>query len=334
MLSNRPIDVLGIGAPIVDHIIYVSEEFVAKLSGPKGGMETVDLQTFSTLLRELNHQSKTIPGGCCANTVRGLAHLGRKCALFGKIGKDDSGKQLLERLKALHIKSVYSTTDTPTAQVISFVTPDGERTCRSYLGACLEMTVDDLDPDIFKNVKLVHIEGYTMLYPGLTRAAMEYAKEAGALISLDLANFEVIDSYYEMMMELIRDYVDICFCNEEEMRRLTKCSTAEEGCSLLQGLCEIAVVHMGKKGAYAIRENMLSYSAALPVEHPLDTTAAGDLFTSGFLHGFLANEPLETCLHYGNLLGAATVQVQGSGLSEQQWTALRKQIAASTICNA
>ncbi len=326
MLTNRPMDVLGIGAPIIDHITYVSDEQIANLSGRKGGMETVDRETFLTLLQELNSKSETIPGGCCANTVRGLAHLGQKCALFGKIGSDDIGKYLLQKLQELKIKSFYSTTDTPTAQVISFVTPDGERTCRSYLGACLEMTEKDLKPEIFINVKLVHIEGYTMLYPGLTQAAMKYAKEAGALISLDLANFEVVKSYYATMVELIQNYVDICICNEDEIRMLTKCSTPEEGCTKLQTLCDLAVVHMGKKGACASQQNRVFYSAATPVEHPLDTTAAGDLFTSGFLHGFLSNEPLEICLHYGNLIGAAAVQVQGSGLTDHQWTALRKQI--------
>lgn len=325
MHSDKSIDVLGLGAPILDYIAYVSEDFLAKLTDEKGGMETVDLPTFLNLLNQVNSHAETVPGGCCANTIRGLAHLGRKCALIGKIGNDDIGKQLLKRLDDLHVKSFYATTTTPTAQVISFVTPDGERTCRSYLGACLEMTVDDLDIEAFTNVKLVHIEGYTLLYPGLTHRTMEYAREAGAIISFDLANFEVIKYYREVMIEYVRDYVNICLCNEEEIKTLTQCSNAEEGCLALQKLCDIAVVHTGK-GAWAARKGVLSFSPAFTVEHPLDTTAAGDLFASGFLHGFLAHEPLETCLRNGNLLGTAVVQVQGSELPETTWVELRKQM--------
>lgn len=326
MHANRSIDVLGVGAPIVDHIAHVSDAFLAKLTGKKGGMETVDLETFSTLLSQVSNKTKMIPGGCCANTVRGLAHLGWKCALTGKIGTDAVGKQLLQRLQKLHIQPFYTHSTTPTAQVISFVTPDGERTCRAYLGACLEMTVDDLKVDFFKNVKHMHIEGYTLLYPGLTRYAMEQAKNAGALVSLDLANFQVIKSYHETLSELIRDYVDICFCNEDEIKTFTQCSTVEEGCSSLQKLCAVAVVHT-RKGAWACDKKAFTFSPSFPVEKPLDTTAAGDLFASGFMHGFLAGKPLETCLKYGNLLGAATVQAEGSELSDQTWIELRKQIS-------
>lgn len=325
---DRPIDVLGLGAPIVDHIVYVSEEDIAKLKGKKGGMETVDRKTFSELLRHTENGSKIIPGGCCSNTVRALARLGRRCSLIGKIGEDDIGKLLLEELKKLRVIPHYSTTSTPTAQVISFVTPDGERTCRSYLGACLEMNANGLDPKAFRNVNLVHIEGYTLLYPGLTKKTMEYAKQAGALISFDLANFEVIKHHYHELMELLRKYVTICLCNEEEAKALTSRPTVEEGCLALQKLCDIAVVHAGKKGAWAGFSDTLAFSPAIHVEHVKDTTAAGDMFAAGFLHGYLAEEPLETSLKYGNLLGAATVQVQGSQLSEEQWTELHKQIPA------
>ena len=93
------------------------------------------------------------------------------------------------------------------------MTPEGERTCRTYLGACAEMSADDLDPSHFQHVKLVHIEGYTLNYPNFTRRVMEYAKNGGAQVSFDLASFEMVQAYKSEMLDLITRYVDICFAN-------------------------------------------------------------------------------------------------------------------------
>lgn len=325
MKSKVQIDVLGVGAPIVDHILYVSEEHMALLPGKKGGMELVDFQTFTMLLYAAKSDPYLVPGGSSANTIRGLAHLGRKCGLIGKIGSDEIGEKFLHSLHMLSIEAFFLKSLSPTGQVLSFVTPDGERTCRAYLGACQEMTVDDLDPTYFENVKIVHIEGYTLDYPGLTQRCMEYAKNAGALVSFDLASFEIVNQHRETLKQLLPHYVDICFANAEEIKALTG-SALKQGCAQLKELCAVAVVHSGKAGCWVAKGETIIHCPAYVIEKPLDTTAAGDFFASGFLHGYLANKPLAICADYGALTGAAVVQVQGASLLEEQWQKLRQQI--------
>jgi sugar/nucleoside kinase (ribokinase family) len=321
-MNSSTIEILGIGAPIVDRIIYITEEELADIPGNKGGMEAVDYETFIRLLSSHSEVSELIPGGSCANALRGLAQLGRRCALIGKIGNDKIGEKFLHDLQSLGIKPLCLKTASPTGQVLSFVTPDGHRTCRTYLGACQEMSADDLDPSHFQNVKLVHIEGYTILYPGLTERTMEYAKNAGALISFDLASFEIASAFKKPLIDLLGRYVDICFANNEEILALTGLSM-KEGCSALNQLCSIGVVLMGKNGCWVGNQQTLIECPAYPVEQPLDSTGAGDLFASGFLHGFLDKKPLEVCAHYGALAGAAVVQIQGASLPTQQWKELQ-----------
>lgn len=325
MRSSPTLDVLGIGAALVDQIVHISEGDLAIIPGKKGGMEVVDNSMFLTLRHFMHTRSHLIPGGSCANVLRGLARLGRKCALIGKLGSDEIGDAFLSDLNSHSIQSFCLKSTTPTGQVLSFVTPDGQRTCRTYLGAYLEMKAEDLNSDAFHNVKIVHIEGYSLLYPGLTERAMEYAKNAGALISLDLASFEIVSTFKKMLLELLPNYVDLCFSNEDEIRILTG-ANAKEGCLLLNDLCSLAVVSMGKNGCWVSQHHTSIHYPAYPIEFPLDSTGAGDLFASGFLHGFLGGKSLEVCAHYGALAGAATVQVEGTCLSEEQWKELRQQM--------
>lgn len=325
MNTPLPIEVLGIGAPIVDQVIHVSDDFLAAVPGKKGGMEPISHELFCDLLRKTGQNPELLPGGSCANTIRGLASLGHTCGLIGKIGNDDIGAHFVDNLRHLGIASFYNKSRTPTGRVLSFVTPDGERTCRTFLGACAEMSADDLEPDRFQKVRLVHIEGYTLNYPGLTRRVMEYAKNAGATISFDLASFEIVELYKKEILDLLVRYVDICFANKVEAYELTRLAP-EQACAYLKELCSIAIVSMNKEGCWIGQKTELLRCPAYPVE-PLDSTGAGDLFASGFLHGYLTDKPLGVSAHYGALAGAAIVQLQGASLPQAQWEALKAQIS-------
>lgn len=314
-------EVLGIGASIVDQIIYVTDEYLASLPGEKGGMELIDYKMLQKILHE-NHQtaSKVIPGGSSANTIRGLAALGHSCAFISKVGRDEWGNLLLRDLQDLDILSHYHQMATPTGCVLCLVTPDGQRTCRTFLGAYQEISINDLEPRFFQGIKLVHIEGYTLQYPGVAEKAMIYAKEAGAFVSFDLASFEVVRSFKKEIHNLLNNYIDICFGNAEEANALTDLDP-RQSCMTLKNLCKIAIVSMNKEGCWVGDKNHLLRCPAYPVE-ALDTTGAGDLFASGFLHGYLADEPLKICAHYGALAGAAVVQIPGAHLSKAEWQAL------------
>lgn len=322
MSTDQSHEIIGIGSPFIDHIIEVSEELLTQIPGAKGGMVAVDYQTLIQLLADMGgHQPALILGGSGANTIKGLANLGHRCALIGRIGRDVMGKRFLEHLEEIGVTSFLQHSDTPTAQVVCLVTPDRERTMRSFLGASQEMTGKDLDPAVFKGARLVHIEGYSLFKESLTQRAMELAKEAGAKISFDLGSFEVVQAFQSTIIELLARYVDIVFANVDETRQLTRLDP-EKGCGVLSDLCSTAVILAGKEGCWIGNRNRQIKVPAFPVE-PIDSTGAGDLFASGFLHGYLQGRSLEECARYGALAGAAVVQVFGVNLTPEHWQQLK-----------
>lgn len=315
-------EILGIGAPFLDHVVKVSHEFLASLSGAKGGMEIVDYATFVKILHNTQAVATLIAGGSSANTIKGLANLGHSCALVGKIGQDRAGDTFLKSIQELGILSHFIPISTPTGQLACLVTPDGERTFRDYLGAGQEMQKEDLDPAHFHGVRHVHIEGYTLLNVGLARRAMELAKQAKATVSFDLANFEIVRNFKAEIADLMREHIDILFANRDEVLALCQ-QSAEEACDSLRQFCKVVVVSMGVEGCWLGNAKERMHCPAFPVK-PLDTTGAGDLFAAGFLHGYLTGKPLTECAKFGALISREVVQVLGAEIPRETWHQLKK----------
>lgn len=325
-MATSKYDVVGVGAAIVDRILHVSDEFLATVPGRKGGMEPIDKQQFDEILKRYGREPISAPGGSAANVLRGLSRLGLNCALISKIGHDPLADVFLRDLKAQNITPLFTHGKADTAQVLSLVTPDGQRTCRTYLGAAIEMHAHDLHAEDFQHTRLVHIEGYGLSYGDLVPQAMRLAKAAGAKISLDLASFEMVAHYRHLILDLLKNYVDIVFANDLEAKMLMD-TDAKEACAAMAKLCPTAVVSLNKEGCWVAQRHELQHCPAYPVD-AIDTTGAGDLFASGFLYGYLANKPLSTCAHYGALLGAAVVQVEGAEIPEERWKQLQQDMQA------
>lgn len=318
-MSDARYEVLGVGAPFVDDILHVSEDFLKMVPGEKGGMVPIDYATLQNILSSSDVKPIIAAGGSGGNTIRGLARLGHHCAQVGKIGEDAMGKIYLEQMQALNIDtSCLISSKTPTAQALCLITPDGERTMRSFLGAAQEMSAADLHFEMFSGVSLVHIEGYSLMNGSLPERAMQLAKQAGAKVSFDMGSFEVVDMYYTRIKKLLAEYVDIVFGNWLEMQTLTGYDDPEMICNELAHLCEAVVVLLGPKGCCVGNKAETKLCPALKVD-VVDTTGAGDLFGSGFLHGYLAGHDLEECARYGVLTSAAVVQVRGVTISDQEW---------------
>lgn len=321
--------VLGIGAPIIDSLLPVSEEFITTVPGQRHGMQPVAYETLLDLIKQSGGQPMLVTGGSAANTVQALALLGRPTALMGTVGRDLLGQQFLEEITAAGVMPLLKTSDTPTAQVLCLITPNGHRTCRTYLGASIEFTGNDLQATQFSGLRLVHIEGYSLPNQDLTLRSMQLAKEAGALVSFDLSSHEIVAAHRPLLTHLLQNYVDIAIGNEEEIKALFN-SSYEQGCQALAQWCDLAVVLRGREGCLiGTKEGIASYPA-YPVV-PLDTTGAGDLFTAGFLHGYLENLPIKTCAHFGALLGNAVVQVLGTNLSRETWEQLRSKLSSKNL---
>lgn len=324
--SNQGNDyqILGIGTPILDYLIHVNDDYIKTLLGSRGGSIVVDSQTFQKILNNLSSPKILLAGGSTANTMKGLTRLGHSCALIGKIGQDEAGKQFAQTMQSFGITPLLSLSELPTARVVCLITPDGERTMRFLIGAGAEMHENDLSAEHFKGVRLVHIEGYLMDRKGVVEKAMKLAKEAGTKISFDLSSFEIVKEYKKDIIELMTGFVDIVFANEKEAEMLTGLPP-EKACTLIKDLSSIAIVKTGKQGCWAATKTVKAFHNAFQV-NAIDTTGAGDLFASGFLHGFLTDKSFEESLRYGTFIASEVIQTVGAEISEKNWPEIRKNL--------
>ena len=191
---------------------------------------------------------------------------------------------------------------------------------RTDLGAAMTLAPEEISVSDFAGCAHAHIEGYLLFNEALMRRVLESAKEAGCTISLDLASFEVVNATKSILPDLLRDYVDIVFANEEEGNAYTGIEGDYAAIALqLAELCEIVAVKVGAQGSYIAHAGIVEKIEPMHAAHVIDTTGAGDLWAAGFLYGLSQKRSLAECAKLGSILGAAVVQVQGSVLPEHIW---------------
>ena len=318
---NQPIQVIGVGSPIVDLIAEVSEQLLTSVSGKKGGMELIDTPTMESILGLLEREPVKAPGGSAGNTTFALARLGMTCAFLGKLGADDNGGYYRNAFLRENTDGSRFKTDTnlPTACCISLVTPDSERTMRTNLGAAMTLAPDEISADDFRGCSHAHIEGYLLFNRKLMMKVVESAKEADCTISLDLGSFEVVEASRDILENMLGRFVDIVFANEDEATGFCGDSDPEAGLDALSGFCGAAAVKIGKDGAWMKDGSGKIHVPAVPVDRVLDTTGAGDFWAAGFLYGYLNGCDLPTCGRFGSILGGHVVQCMGTHLEDEVW---------------
>jgi len=216
----------------------------------------------------------------------------------------------------------------PNGHCLSLVTPDGERTMRTDLGAAMGLAPEEISAEDFVGCTHAHIEGYLLFNEDLMNAVLNAAKDAGCTISVDLASFEVVNATKPILPNILRDYVDIVFANEEEAAAYTGKEDDFEGMAReLAELCQVAAVKIGAKGSYIAADGNVIKAEPVLAPKVVDTTGAGDLWAAGFLYGWTQKRPLEECAKIGSMLGAAVVQERGSVLPEDVWNTILKEIA-------
>lgn len=319
--------VVGVGAPVVDYLVQVSEAFVASIPGEKGGMELVDAATMARLIERIGADPVRAPGGSAANTVLALARLGIKTSFLGKLGWDENGRFYQEAFRnaggdPCRLRMVK---DLPTACCLSLVTPDSERTMRTHLGAAA-LRPEEVSSKDFAGCSHAHIEGYLLFDRDLTQAVLSAAKRAGCTISLDLASFEVVRMSRDILPWLLEEYVDMAFANEAEAEALTGESDPARALDVLSRWCPIAAVKLGKNGTWLRRDREKVRVHAAPTPRVVDTTGAGDLWAAGFLFGHLTGQSLKICGDYASILGSEAVQRLGAVIPEEDWPAVRARI--------
>ncbi|MCP3967746.1 MAG: adenosine kinase [Lentisphaerae bacterium] len=325
MTSNKKI--MGAGSPIVDLLVNVEDRFLDTIEAEKGGMVLVDSSGMDQLLAQVPVAPSIAPGGSAGNTIFGIAKLGMEASFLGKLSDDENGKYYSNKLVELggSDKAFHILPGTATGRCLSMVTPDSERTMRTDLGAASTLSAEDITDADFEGIDHVHIEGYLLYLEGVTEKILATAKKHGCTVSLDLATFELIRMKRDVLPQLLKDYVDVVFANEDEAGEFVGEKSPEEQAEALFEMCPVAAVKLGEKGC-CLRDKTGIYRVDANLVKPVDTTAAGDLWASGFLYGWLNDCPLETCGKFGSVTAAEVVQVMGSQITEANWLKIRQEL--------
>lgn len=316
-MPNSRFDVLGLGNAIVDVISKTDDGFLVAQGLHKGGMMLIDEDRAEALYKAMG-QTTIVSGGSAANTIIGAASLGCATAFIGKLKSDELGAIFTHDIRAANV--AFSTglapDGTASARCLIFVTPDGQRTMNTFLGACQNLTEDDIDETLVKQSKIVYLEGYLWDPPAAKAAfvkASKIARAAGQRVALTLSDAFCVDRYRNEFLELVRsEAVQILFANESELHSLYQTADFDTAVLQLRGEGILGVVTRSEKGSIVVTKDEVIAVPAVPVEQVVDTTGAGDLFAAGFLAGLTKGKDLATCARLGALAASEIIQHIGA----------------------
>ena len=304
-MAATKIDVLGIGNAIVDVLSRSDDAFLKDNELAKGSMSLIDEARAEALYTKMGAGIE-ISGGSAANTIAGIASFGAKGAFIGKVRDDQLGKIFAHDIRSIGVEFTTdaATSGPQTARCLVLVTPDGERTMNTFLGASQNLNVDDINEDQVASAQVLYLEGYLWDPEQAKQAflkATKCAHNAGRQVALTLSDAFCVDRYRDEFQNLLRKDVDILFANEAEIMSLFKTSDFEDAVKLASEECKLAVLTRSEKGCVIIKGNECHEVPAIGIDEVVDTTGAGDLFAAGFLYGLSQDKPLPECGHLGAL---------------------------------
>jgi sugar/nucleoside kinase (ribokinase family) len=316
-MSEPLYDVIAIGNAIVDVMAPCEDADIAKLELAKGGMTLVDTARAQELYDAMG-PAREISGGSAANTLAGLAALGAKCAFIGQVADDQLGEVFAHDIRAggIAFDTAARADEPPTARCLIFVTPDGQRTMNTFLGASQFLPAEALDESQIAAAGILYLEGY-LWDPEEPRKAMRRAiaaaRNAGRKVAFTLSDAFVISRHGDDFRALIEDgQIDILFANEHELAALTGVEDFQTGIEQLAAKVPTVVVTRSENGAHAISNGEHAHVPAEPIAKVVDTTGAGDLFAAGFLFGYARGRPLATRLTLGEICAAEIISHYGA----------------------
>ena len=327
--------ILGMGNALTDILAVLPDDsFLRQFHLPKGSMQHVDMETGDKIWQTLKPMGvQYVAGGSAANTITGTAIFGMKSGFIGKVGDDELGHLFKSDQEQYGIKSMLLKGVSSSGRAMVFITaPNAERTFAVYLGAALELGPDDLRKKYFEGYDYFHIEGYLVQNQKLIRKAVEMAKEAGCIISMDMASYNVVESNEAFLHDIVDKYVDIVFANESEAKSFTRMEP-REALDELARHCDIAVVKIGKDGSMLKCGDEYHYIEAWPAD-TVDATGAGDTYAAGFLYAHSLGMPLKVCGEVGSIIAAKVVEVIGTKIDIPRWKAAKKEIRELIAANS
>ena len=316
-MSQPTYQVIGIGNAIVDVMAPCADALIAELGLERGGMTLVDTARAQELYNAMG-PAREISGGSAANTLAGLAALGSKCAFIGQVADDQLGEVFAHDVRAggISFATPARAGDPPTARCLIFVSPDGQRTMNTFLGASQYLPASALDEAVIADAEVLYLEGY-LWDPEEPRAAMrraiDAARGAGRKVAFTLSDAFVISRHGDDFRALIDGgLIDILFANHVELAALTGLDDLRAGLDALAAKVPLVVVTRGADGAVAKAGGEYCEVPAQPVAQVVDTTGAGDLFAAGFLHGHVNRRNLGDCLTLGAICAAEIISHYGA----------------------
>jgi len=306
--------ILGIGNAIVDVLCKVGDEFIEKNSLTKSTMKLVDEIEFKKLL-SLVKIEETISGGSIANSIVGLSQLGNNVGFIGKISDDHLGKKYEEGLIKENVKYLYSKKkeSLPTGTCLILITPDSERTMCTFLGTAGKIDENDIDTELIKNSEIIFLEGY-LWDKGGPKRAFDKAISSSKKIAMSLSDLFCVERHKNEFLDLVKNKLDIIFANEQEILSLTNSKSLDEVINFAKQIKKKIIITRGEKGAISIKNDEIIECPAKTNLKIVDLTGAGDLFASGYLHGYINRFLEKDCLIKATEMSSKIIQKIGARL--------------------
>lgn len=313
-------DLLCVGNAIVDMLAAVDAQVVADLGATPGSMTLIDTPTMEKIQTRVAIE-QVAGGGSAANTAVVAARMGTRAGYLGKVADDQAGRDFTRDLKAQNIafpshplQEGAGQKAIPTARCIVLVTPDGQRTMFTYLGACVEFTPDDVQEEIVSQSAVTYLEGYLFDRPKAQEAfyrAAELAHKAGRQTALTLSDTFCVQRHHGAFRQLVKESIDILFANEAEILALYETAILDEALEQAAQDVELVVVTRGGDGA-VVMQGEKRHDVPTNAVNVVDTTGAGDAFAAGFLAGYSRNRTLPDCATLGNKAAGAVIARLGA----------------------
>ncbi|GAA0786547.1 adenosine kinase [Roseibium denhamense] len=316
-MTETRFDALCIGNAICDVFSHVEEDFLVKESLHKGSMRLIDTDEAVRLFEKMG-QTVRISGGSAGNTAAGIASLGGNPAYFGKVAEDELGDSYYHDMNGT---GVYFNTPRlrewkPTARSLILITPDGERTMNTYLGACTEFTPDDVDPNVVAVSAITYMEGYLWDPEQAKKAFLKaagIAHENGRKVAITLSDSFCVDRYRDEFLGMLEDgTLDIVFANEHELKALYQTSDLDSAIAAIREADVLTCLTLGSKGAVTFDKTNTVEVPAQKVDTVVDLTGAGDLFASGVLYGLARDYDLKRATELGCLCASRVISHVGA----------------------
>ncbi len=320
--------ILGIGNALVDELMLIdSESMLHDMQLPVGGMTLIDDAGYEALEDKRNlFAPRRATGGSAGNAMLAVAGLGGACIFVGCVAGDETGRFFADNLHRQGIEDRLVHAVGRSGVASTFITPGGERTFATYLGASALLTAEDIADDAFLGAAIVHVEGYLVQNHALLTRILKVARQCGALVSLDLASYNVVQENWDFLHASVRKGVNILFANEQESEAFTREADLEAALDVMAAQCDIVVQKRGAKGSVAMRGSQRAEAPAHRVQ-VVDTTGAGDFYAGGFLYALARGGALQQCAEVGALCSAHVIQRVGTALPTEEWNEIKLNVA-------